>query len=63
MVEFNPSAPPKNSGPHRYCIMVFEQKNNLKLKPYNRPKFDVKKFVNDNDLKMIHSVIYVTENK
>lgn len=63
IVEFNPSAPPKNSGPHRYCIIVFEQKDKLNLQHYERPKFNLKQFVKDNDLKMVHCVIYVTENK
>jgi large subunit ribosomal protein L35 len=63
IVPFSPSNPPAGSGPHRYCLCLFEQRNNLRVSPINRrEKFDVEKFVNHNQLHQISCLFYISEN-
>lgn len=59
LTSFFPSAPPKNSGEHRYVFLYFKQAAKIDFQGYvkistfhmeGRDKFSTKTFVNDNDL-------------
>nr|QZX43511.1 phosphatidylethanolamine-binding protein [Mimivirus sp.] len=69
IMDFTPPAPPKNSGPHRYFIFVLKQNkllNSSSIKINNkmkREKFNLAEFIADNDLEIIDSIHFITENK
>nr|WBF71170.1 phosphatidyl ethanolamine-binding protein-like protein [Megavirus caiporensis] len=66
IVDFTPPAPPKNSGPHRYFIFIIKQDkllNQSNIKINKREKFNLAEFIADNDLEIIDSIHFVTENK
>lgn len=60
---YNPPNPPKNSGDHRYNFCIFEQSNKIDLKEIlERPKFNVEKFVQDNNLKFVSTIRFIIKN-
>lgn len=64
LMNFKPSSPPPGSGPHRYCICVLEQQQQIDVPSIStREKFDVTGFINRYKLKPISYVMYVAENK
>lgn len=71
IMDFTPPAPPKNSGPHRYFIFILKQdkllnQTNIKINKTNgkikREKFNFAEFIADNNLEIIESVYFITEN-
>ncbi|ANB50226.1 hypothetical protein [Powai lake megavirus] len=69
IMDFTPPAPPKNSGPHRYFIFILKQNkllnlSNIKINnKMKREKFNLAEFIADNDLEIIDSIHFITENK
>ncbi len=64
IMDFEPPTPPENSGPHRYCIILFEQIKKINLEPIKeRKRFPCASFVKEHDLKPVASLMFVTENK
>jgi len=54
IVDYAAPSPPKDSGNHRYYTCVFEQKNKIDIKfNFERPNFNLEKFVEDNNLQII----------
>lgn len=54
IVDYVGSNPPKDSGNHRYYTCVFEQKDKINTKfNFERPNFNLEKFVEDNNLQII----------
>lgn len=72
IVPFNPPAPPKNSGKHRYMFYLLKQnknidKNQLKIINTNsgikRNNFKFSEFLTDNNLEIIDYIYFETENE
>ena len=74
VVEYVSSAPPKDTGKHRYVFLLFEQKNGYidcsdeqvlvarGGKGEGRPKFNTQKFIQDNNLgRLVGSNYYLAE--
>ena len=65
IVPFQPSDPPKGSGPHRYCICLLEQQKPIEVPEFEqyqrRAKFNVEQFVNRYRLKPVGYTMYVAE--
>ncbi len=71
-VPFNPPAPPKNSGKHRYIFYLLRQKNiidknrlNLKTEGsgIKRKNFNFTEFIADNNLDIVDNIYFETENE
>lgn len=60
-------APPEGTGPHRYVFLVYKQPVDrtpvLGVDAEERPKFDIGKFVRDNELELVGANFYYAENK
>ncbi|AZL89831.1 phosphatidyl ethanolamine-binding protein-like protein [Megavirus baoshan] len=69
IMDFTPPAPPKNSGPHRYFIFLLKQNkllNSSSIKingKIEREKFNLAEFIADNNLEVIDSIHFITENE
>lgn len=64
VLEYNPPAPPPNTGEHRYYVYIFEQQNPNKLiiKKPGRTKFNLRSFVNKHQLIPITSSMFRVEH-
>ncbi|XWV24450.1 phosphatidylethanolamine-binding protein-like protein [Tupanvirus deep ocean] len=70
IVSYEPPSPPINSGKHRYIFYLLKQQGVLsknKLQDFNdnnidRKNFNLEDFINDNNLKIMSSVYFETEN-
>ena len=63
--EYYGPAPPKESGPHRYFFILLKQPGLIKLSnpPTQREKFNLAKFIEQNQMKIIASNYFRAENK
>uniref|UniRef100_A0A6C0LQZ9 Phosphatidylethanolamine-binding protein n=1 Tax=viral metagenome TaxID=1070528 RepID=A0A6C0LQZ9_9ZZZZ len=64
-VSFIPPNPPKGSGKHRYCFILFKQKSYLKnIKIINeRHNFNWVNFALNNNMEIISCIYFETERK
>lgn len=72
VAKYHPPSPPKGTGLHRYIFYLLKQKNILDKDKLNlkkiggkidRKKFDINKFISDNELEIIDKVYFQTERK
>lgn len=61
VLAYRPPSPPKDSPPHTYILASYRQGEDFspyEIKDYERPKFDVDKFVQDSNLEPFHYVTF-----
>ena len=65
VADYNPPTPPKGSGPHRYYLFVFKQKEDLgsEAEVDNRCGFSVVNYKGKFHLTAVASNMFTTENK
>lgn len=61
IVPYNPPTPSKKSGAHRYYVLIFEQLKKLNyVVQFERMNFDVKKFMVNRQLNLVHKQRFKT---
>jgi len=56
--EYKGPAPPSSSGKHRYYISLFEQKEVINLSEMERPKFNLEKFIEKYESRLVGCTKY-----
>lgn len=63
IIKYQPPNPPKDSGFHRYYILIFEQYNKINniINIKSRSNFDVFNFAKDNNIVLINKLMFRTK--
>lgn len=61
-VPYEPPHPPTNSGDHQYLFLLYTQSRPVSSGNFNRPNFDLNKFVSNNQLSLIDQDVLIVDS-
>jgi phosphatidylethanolamine-binding protein (PEBP) family uncharacterized protein len=62
IAEYIQPSPPKNSGEHRYYVILYEQSNKINYDLISRARFNLELFIKNNNLIPLYGMMFTTEN-
>lgn len=62
IIDYKPPTPPKGSGEHRYFVCLYASDYKISPKFTDRPKFNMKHFIEEFGLALIDCIMFICEN-